>query len=208
MRKTFSTFRCTPGFSLAEVLAALTIAAMVSVAVLGIYNRAERSAAAIVRRLDDSRLPNEVLQRIAEDLDKVLAAGNDTKILIRSKLQKGYQGAQLKITRTIKDQRNKEQTFEEITWQTSYDYDTDSLVLYRSHSGINFEDRLLYESREDWERELFIPICEGVTFFSILVPKGETFLNQWPAGTLPAGIVITISFAEPYEAIDGSLDVS
>jgi prepilin-type N-terminal cleavage/methylation domain-containing protein len=35
------------GFSLAEVLAALTIGAMILVTVLGIYSRAESSAAAI-----------------------------------------------------------------------------------------------------------------------------------------------------------------
>ena len=86
MKKAPNIFGGQLGFSLAEVLAALTIAAMVLVAVLGIYSRAQRSAAAITRRLDSSRLPFEVLQRIAEDLDAVVAAASDTKVTVENKL--------------------------------------------------------------------------------------------------------------------------
>ena len=57
MKKIFGTSRARAGFSLAEVITSLTIGAMVLVAVLVVYNRAERSAAAITRKLDRSRLP-------------------------------------------------------------------------------------------------------------------------------------------------------
>ncbi len=196
------------GFSLAEVLAALMIGAMILVAVLGIYSRAERSAAAITHKLDSSQLPREILQRIAEDLDKIITADTGTKITIANKLEKGLPTARLTIQQTVYDKDNKQQIFEEIIWQSSYDYDANNLTLYRSHSGIALEDKLLDEKRADWEKECpFVPLCTGLTFFKIQVPMGEDFQDAWTRPSLPPGIIVTISFAEPYETTTGTLDV-
>jgi hypothetical protein len=209
MKKAFNTFRDNPAFSLAEVLAALTIGAMVLVAVLSIYSRAETSAGAITRKLDSSRLPCEVLQRITEDIDRIIASGSDSKVTVENKFDNLYPTAQLIVLKTIYDKSNKPQTFEKIIWQSSYDYDSDAggLVLYRSHSGIGPEDKLLDENKESWERELFVPICTGVTFFKIQVPMGEDFQDKWTSSSLPHGIVVTISFAEPFKTLTGTLDV-
>lgn len=198
------------GFSLAEILAALTIGAMVLVAILTIYNRAQNSVAAITQKFDQARLPQEVLQRIAEDLDGIIAAGDDTKIIIpQPKFDNGFSTAKLEITKTFNDRSDKKQVFEKIVWQTAYDYDSelDGLVLYRSHSGITMEDKLLDEEKDIEDRELFIPICEGVTFFKIQVPVGEQLLDQWNSSSLPRAVTVTISFAEPFEAEDNNLDV-
>ncbi len=201
------------GFSLAEVLAALTIGAMVLVAVLGVYSRAESSAAAIRRKLDDSRLPFEVLQRIAEDLDGIIAPTSDikaadTKITVENKLINLYPSARLTILRTIYDSKDKKRTFEEIVWQANYDFDTDSLILYRSHNGVGVEDKLLDEARASWEKDYsFVPICSGVTFFKVQVPKGEDFADSWTDDSLPHGIMVTISFGEPFKTVMGPLDV-
>ena len=172
MKKVFGESRARPGFSLAEVITSLTIGAMVLVAVIIVYNRAERSAAAVTRKLDSSRLLSEVMQRIAEDLDGIIATGADTKINIENKFDNGFPTARLTITKTIFDNRNQEQTFENIVWQTSYDFasNVDGLVLYRSHSGMVLEDKLLDNNKSDWERELFVPICSGITYFGIKVP--------------------------------------
>ncbi|MBA7698919.1 hypothetical protein ES703_107602 [subsurface metagenome] len=148
------------GFSLAEVLAALMIAAMVLVAVLGIYSRAETSAVAITRKLDEFRLPSEVLQRIAEDLDRMVTPGSDTRITVENKTEKGYPTARLIIVNTIYDSKNKRQVFEQIIWQSSFDNDANGLVLYRSHTGIALEDKLLDEQRKSWEKAFsFVPTC-------------------------------------------------
>jgi len=196
------------GFSLAEVLAALTIGAMILVAVLGIYSRAERSAAAITRKLDSSRLPREILQLIAEDIDKIITADEDTRITIENKFAKGLPTAKLTIQKTITDKDDKQQIFEEIIWQSSYDFDANSLVLYRSYSGIALEDKLLDEKRADWEKEYpFVPVCEGLTFFKIQVQQGGASQDKWTDTSLPAGIKVTISFASPYKTITGDLDV-
>jgi prepilin-type N-terminal cleavage/methylation domain-containing protein len=208
MEKALGTSRVLPGFSLAEVLAALTIGAMVLVAVLAIYNRAERSAAAVTRKLDGSRLPREILQRITEDLDSIISSGSDAKITIENKFEDLFAAAKLTITRTMHDSRDREQIFEEIVWQSSYDFEslTDGLVLYRSHSGITWEDKVLEKNKEDWERELFVPLCSGVTFFKISAVKGEEPVDRW-SGPLPPGIMVTISFAEPFKRVDGTMDV-
>jgi len=209
MKKTFRRFSKLAGFSLAELLAALTIGAMVLVAVLGIYSRAERTDEAISRRLDRSRLPGEVLQRIAEDLDRMISAGSNARITVENKFEGGFASARLTIRKTLIDKDNNEQPFEEIIWQTSSDVDSNGLVLYRSHSGLTLEDKLLDTKRAAWEKDFsFVPICSGVTFFKVQVPQGENLQDNWTSSSLPAGIVADISFVEPYRTVTGDLDVS
>jgi prepilin-type N-terminal cleavage/methylation domain-containing protein len=195
------------GFSLAEVIVALTIGAMVLVAVLSIYSRAETSAAAVTRKLDSSRLPSEVLQGIVEDLDRMVSPGADTKVTVESKFENGFSTARLTILKTVYNNKNEKQTFEKIVWQTNYNNDVNGLVLYRSHSGIALEDKLLDEQKEDWERELFVPICACVTFFRVQVPMNGIFEDNWTSDPLPPGIVVTISFAGPFKTLAGILDV-
>lgn len=198
------------GFSLAEVLAALTISAMVLAAVVAIYSRAQHSAAAIVRKLNSSRQSGEALQAITEDLDTITVAGPDTRITIENKFDEGIPTARMTIRKTVYDSRNQEQTFEQIIWQTSYDYDSDTngLILYRSHTGMALEDKLLDEQRADSERAYsFIPICEGITYFKIQVPRGENFQDRWTSPSLPPGVTVTMSFAEPFRTVRGTLDV-
>lgn len=208
MKKSFKEFKRRRGFSLAEVLTALVIASMVLVTVLGIYSRAESVSATITRKLDNSRIPSEVLQRIAEDLDRIITADASTRITIANKLDSGYSTAQLTITKSIMDADNKAKIFENIVWQTSYDYETDSLILYRqrtSEIGL-VEDKLLDEEKEKWEHALFVPICVGITYFKIEAINGGEYVDRW-SGRPPGGIEITISFAEPFETLDNSWEV-
>lgn len=198
------------GFSLLELLAALVIGTTVLVAAISAYNRMQASAQMLESKLAGGSLGDEVLQRIAEDLDKIVAPVSDsetadTSISIKNKYDNLYRSTQLVITRTYYDSKNKKQTFEQIVWQSNYDYNTDSLALYRSHSGIVTEDMLLDSEKEDWEKELFIPIAAGLTYFAIEVPKGDKMLESWTNSSLPGGVVVTLSFAKPYQAVDGSL---
>jgi hypothetical protein len=210
VRKASKTFRYASGFSLAEVLASVTIGALILVAMLFIYHRADASAASISRNIEESRMPSEILQRIAEDLDRITIFGSNTRITIANKFEEGCPTARMIIRKSFKDKKGVHKEFEEIVWQTNYDYEGDAngLVLYRKHSGIALEDKLLDEKRGDHEKSYpFVPICGGITYFSIQVPKGEEMLNRWPGTTLPRGIVVTISFAEPFETLEGTLDV-
>lgn len=196
-----------PAFSLAETIAALTIAAMVIMVLLGVYERARRSAASVTKRIDDSQLPAEVLQRIAEDIGKIASNPLDVEISIANKYDSGFQTARLALLSRVYDNKARPQTFEEIIWQTSYDADSNSLTLYRRHSGIALEDKLLDTPKSQYERELFVPLCTGITLFKIQVPQGEELLDRWRSTSLPTAVVVTISFAPPYKAPAGGLDV-
>jgi hypothetical protein len=210
MQKTFDRYQCRRGFSLAEALASVVIGAMVLVAMLQVYGQAEKSAASISRRIDSPRLPSEVLQRIAEDLDGIIASDPDTKIRVENKLVKGFPACRLTIEKTIKDSRNRPRVFEKIVWQSSYDYfsDVDGLVLFRSHSGMSLEDKMLDEKRALVEKEYpLVPICSGVTYFKIQVPREEELLERWVSTSLPPGVVVAISFAPPFETVEGTFDV-
>ncbi len=207
MKRNF-TLKNTKAFSLAEIVAALTIASMILVAVLAIYSRAENSASAITRKIAETRLPSEVLQRIAEDIDQIISPGSNTKIIIENKIKEGYPTARMTILKTFYDKNNKKKTFERIVWQTSIDYDSDTegLVLYRGHSGVAPEDKF-DGKKEQWERELLVPMCSGVTFFRIEALVGDDLQRRWSVEKLPPAIAATISFAQPFKTLRGTFDV-
>jgi hypothetical protein len=196
------------GFSLAELVAAMMIGSMVIVSILAIYMRAERSASAVMLRIDNPQLTQEILQRIAEDFDSVISSDSDATITIENKFDSLLPAAKLTISRVITDSKFRQQKFEEIIWQSSYDFEGfgDGLVLYRSRSGINMEDKILDRHKDDAERELLVPICSGVTFFRIEALTGKTPAVKWN-GSPPPGITVTISFAEPFKKADGTFDV-
>jgi len=222
--------RSKKAFSLAETIVALTVGSMILVTVLVIYNRIERAANAVERKLDSTQLPSEVLQRIAEDLDRIAGGDKAVRITVKNNYSELYAGAQLTISKTIYDKNNKKKVLEEIIWQSSYDYDSNAegLVLYRNYSGIAAEDKLLDDNRQDWEKDYsFVPICSGVTFFRIEIADSEfksqvdedqifeleldeqeELQKEWSKESLPNGLVLTISFAEPFKEVDGTFNVA
>jgi prepilin-type N-terminal cleavage/methylation domain-containing protein len=198
-----------PGFSLGEMLVALVIGAMVLTAILTVYGRMNDASDAVLRKIDSPALADEVFQSIQEDLDRILGTEPGVTIQIQNGSDNKYARAQLVIRRTLRDSKNQEQTFEEITWRAGYDYDSSfGLVIYRGHEGINSEDQFLDQRREAWEKNYpLVPICRGVTFFQIEVPRGEGFLDRWSDTALPPGVRVTISFAQPFETVRGTYDV-
>ncbi|MHC4211995.1 MAG: hypothetical protein ACYSWP_01355 [Planctomycetota bacterium] len=195
---------------MAEVLASVVIGSIVLVAMVQIHSQAERNAAAAFRRLDATRLPAEILQLIAEDLDRIVGSGTETRISINNKPIEGYASSQLTIRNTMTDEKNRVKEFETVIWQGSYDLESgyDGLVLYRGQKGIIPSDKLLDSQRESWESSYpFVPVCEGITYFTIMVPQGDQLLARWGGDKLPKSIIVTISFAEPVELEDGTVDV-
>jgi len=207
MRKSANTTNERFAFTLAEILAALVVGSMILIVVLAIYSRAMDSAAALTERMNGSRLPAELLQRIAEDLDKATASGSDTKITLERKFQSGFSAVRLEIIRTVTNYKGIAQEMSKITWQSNLDPATGTLIIYRSHSGLAMEDKLLGEQKQPWQRDVFVPVCDGATLFKIRIPKGEDYLDRWTSDALPKAIVVTVSFAEPYKAVDGTWDV-
>lgn len=201
--------RYRPGFSLGEMLAAVIIGAMMLTAILSIYGRVNRAAEAVLRKVDSPSLASEVLQLIAEDLSRTFGAG-DMIVQIRNGLDNGFVRAELVLRRTFHNRENAEQTLAEIIWRAGYDRGGPSpgLAVYRSYSGVGQEDKLLDDQRDTWEKNYpFVPICRGVTFFQIQAYQGEDLVDQWPPSAPPSGVKVTISFAEPYETVRGTLDV-
>ena len=194
-------------FTLAETLATLIISAMIMVAVLGIYSSVKRAAASIDRRLERYGLPTEILQRIAEDIDRMLVTVTDVKITFNNKQVEGYLSGQLIIESMIYDTDNKPQTFEKIVWQSQSNPDANGLILYRAHSGYAMEDHILDEPKAKYGRELFVPICEGLTYFSVQAVQGEELVDKWDRKTLPRALAITLSFAGPVENLSGEYEV-
>jgi len=196
-----------PAFTLAEVLAAVMIGSMILIAVLTVYGRMEAGAAAIEDNLEKDRIIRQLQQLIAEDIDRIIADDSSATISVENKYTAALASAQLKITKIIYDEKDKQRPFEEIIWQANYDSKSSRLILYRSHSGLAPEDRVLGSKKEDWEREMFVPVCENVTFFNILVHKGRSVYDKWDSQELPDGLEVSISFAEPFKSAAGTMEV-
>jgi hypothetical protein len=190
----------------------IVISAAVMVAVLEAYNRAQATAASVNLRIDSQMLPNEIIQRIAEDVDRLTSPGLDTKITIENKPDGGINLSRLTITTTFygKGEPPRPYVFDEVIWQSDFDPLTESIVLYRLHGGVNLEDKVVEKSLLDLpaaQRELFIPVTTGITYFDIVAVKADTEYGQWKQAAPPGAVRVAISFAEPTEDMDGNLSV-
>jgi len=190
----------------------VVIAAMVLMAVLSIHRRVQLASAAIVGSLDEMLLPSEVLQLIAEDLDRSVDATQGLQVTVEPKYERGYSLSRLVIRKQIKTVKNRqpqEEVLEEIIWQGAVDLDTGRIVIYRRHSGMFLEDRLLGQRRQEFEirNPPFVPVCGGLTQFLVKARQGDTWVDQWKGPAPPTGIQVTISFAEPHETPSGELEV-
>jgi type II secretory pathway component PulJ len=186
------------GFTLAEALATLAIAAMIMVVAISIYTGIRRAEAAINKRLEGGFLAMEVLQRITEDIDRLALPASDVTMSIKNKIEPGgYKSAQMIIESKIYDKDNKPQTFEKIVWQSHLDPDANGLIIYRAHGGYTLEDKMLEEPKEKYEREWFSPICSGVTLFSINAGSDSNTNQAWAGQNLPPAVNISISFTQP-----------
>ncbi len=197
------------GFSLGEMLAVVIIGAMILTAILSVYSRANQAANAVLTKIESPTLASEVLQLIANDMDRTLGA-DDVVVQIRNGFDNGFARAELVLRRMYHDKENKEQVLEEITWRAAYDNEGHhpGLILYRSREGMGREDKLLEDQRKDWEENYpFVPVCRGATFFQIQAYKGDDLVDAWPLSAAPAGVKVTIAFAEPYETVRGTREV-
>src|SRR4030042_6097309 len=85
----FTICKLVSGFTLAEAIATLAIAAMIMIAAIGIYTGIIKAEAAINRRLQGDSLSMEILQRIAEDVDRLALPGSDAMLFLKNKNERG-----------------------------------------------------------------------------------------------------------------------
>jgi type II secretory pathway pseudopilin PulG len=191
-------------FTLVETIVVLMLASLILVAVLGVYGRMRVNAGTILDRLQQNRLQSEILQKIAEDIDRLAAPGFEATINFQNKLDNGYRSAQLVLLNSYYGNNDKKETYEKIEWRSSYDPQYDTLKLYRMHGGLNVEDKVL---GADPDGPPYIPVAAGVTHFELKAQQGETVLGAWSSETLPKAVRIGVSFALPQELDDGSIGV-
>ena len=200
-------------FTLVEIITVLAIASMIIIATINVYGRVKTTADSINTHLDKNTLPKEILQRIAEDLDRLAAPGFDTTVRIRNKIDNTYNVSQLIIENKYYDTQDKPQTFQKVTWQAEYDPFEDGLILYRAHSGLQLEDPIIDADKsvldsqayyQDRGIELFVPLASGITFFKIEVLENDKLLPAWSKTELPKAVIVTISFAPFLQDVDGS----
>jgi type II secretory pathway component PulJ len=202
------------GFSLIEVLTVLILSTMILVSVIMIYSRIRGSAAAIDGRLNQESIPDEILQKIAEDIDRLAAPGFDATITIQNKLDYGYNSAQLMIENRYYGNGEPPQSgiYERVIWQSMYDPMFEQMTLYRSHGGLNFEDAFLEGAlTEDQKKERadkFVPICPGLTFFGVYaLTDANDMVPQWQKQTMPNGILIRLSLQPLIPLEDGTYEL-
>ena len=98
---------CRRGFSLIEIVTVMVISSMVMISTLAIFNRVKSVTASVNSKLDQEDVADEILQRIAEDLDRLATFGFDTKVTIRNKMADGFNKSQLIIENKFYDKSNK-----------------------------------------------------------------------------------------------------
>ena len=199
-------------FTFLEMITVLTISSMIITSVIMICSRTKRAAASINRKLDGNALPKEILQRIAEDLDRLAAPGFNTSVTIENKLSNNYNIARLIIENKYYNSASTPvpKTFEKVVWQSIYEPLDDALTLYRSHSGINLEDKIIdgkLQQMQEAGAEIFVPICTGITYFEIFVPRGKEELKRWIQNNLPPNLVVRISLADFVENEFGEFEI-
>ena len=151
----------------------------------------------------------EVEQRIAEDIDRLALPGSEVTMSVKNKFEAGgFNVSQMIIESKIYDKNNKPQTFEKIVWQSRVSEDANGVVIYRAHSGYTLEDKMLEEPKEKYQRELFIPICNNATLFSMkAVGQDGNTVETWEGKDLPPAVRISISFAAREQDVLGNMTV-
>ena len=191
-------------FTLVETIVVLMLASLILVAVLGVYGRMRANAVTILDRLQQNRLQAEILQKIAEDIDRLAAPGFEATINFQNKLNNGYRSARLVLKNSYYGNNDKKDIYEQIEWHSSYDPAYDTLTLYRMQGGINVEDKVLGVNPDE---SPFIPVATDVTHFELKAQQGENILGSWTSETMPKAVRIGISFAFPQELEDGNVGV-
>jgi hypothetical protein len=160
-------------------------------------------------KLAENSLAMEILQCIAEDCDRLASPGFDAQVTVQNKADHDYYSGRLLIMNKYYQQTEppRQDIYEQVIWQTDYDPETDTLILYRAHSGLNYEDKILDASRKDEELGLFIPIAEGLTCFKVEAIQNQKPTASWMQGNPPHGLRIGISFWPLEQLEDDSVGV-
>jgi hypothetical protein len=185
------------GISLVELVIATMIGSMMLVAVFVMYSHSRRNVAAISAALERNELPDRILQLLARDMDRFFADTEDVSFILQPMQYEGLVSAKLIMESKLYDNQSRPRPYERIIWDARYDNTTQSLILYRGHSGLVSEDKLLESQRTEEERRQLVPLCDGLTHFEIWVVSHGRRMNAYSQNILPEQVIVSLSFAEP-----------
>ena len=203
-------------FSLIELLTALFIVSIMVISLTTIYDSSIKAIGAIDEKLEDGFDSTNILHLIVDDVARVSSLDTDTTFALKSKTIDGVMVYRLEIIGKIYDNDGKEMEYKKVVWQSDYDYLSDTTTLYRCEAGMGVQDPLLgTQQRENEGSEIFVPVCSGLTHFSIQVPSGNTisgeeeeeYADSWEQDGMPGGIIVEMSFTPPVEYITGEVEV-
>lgn len=197
-------------FTLIETLTAVLLTALLITAVMAMYYHTRRGVTRLAGQLEENRLAREILQKIAEDIDRLAAPGFDATMSFRNKYDNGCNAAQLVLENKFYDSSAPPaaQVYDRVVWQTQYDGWSQSLVLFRMHEGLNLEDKVLEkDAAASPSLGMYIPVADGLTHFEVVTVDKENVTAQWFQQTLPTSVRIGISFAPLEQLPDGRLGV-
>lgn len=197
-------------FTFIETLTAVLLTGLLLTALLALFSQLRRGMARLAEPMQQDRLAYEILQKIAEDIDRIAAPGFEAGLQFRNKFDNGLNSAQLLVENKYYGSAipPTAEIFDRVIWQTQYDPFTKSLILYRLHEGLNLEDKIIEQTAaRSPSLGMFIPVTDGLTHFEVVIVDGQTTLFQWTNPTLPTSIRIGISFAPPAPLPDGRVAV-
>jgi prepilin-type N-terminal cleavage/methylation domain-containing protein len=178
------------GLTLIELVISITVAGMMMVALFFIYSHAQSAVDGMSRTLDQSQVPQRILQLIAQDVDRFSADTDELLMQPEVRRENGLVSSRLFMQTQIYDSMMRAVPYEKVVWETRYDAESQSMILYRSHSGLVSEDNLLESQRTPEEASAYVPLCSGLTYFSV---------TKTPATGLgtPDQLIVSLSFAQP-----------
>ncbi len=204
------------GFALVELLTALFIVCILVISLTTIYDASTRAIASVNQRIEKGSSTSEIMRLIVDDITKASSAGTDTTFTLKSKLSGGAALYRFEIASKIYDNTGKELIYQKVIWQSDYDFITDTISLYRSAGGMMPSDPIAStQAKENPQSDIFIPVCQGLTYFTIKVPQIQDtpqgqivdYLDQWANDEMPGGVVVELSFEPPVEYVTGEIEV-
>ncbi len=207
---------CRDGFALVELLTALFIVCILVIALTTIYDASTRAIASINQRIEKGASTSEIMQLIVDDITKASSAGTDTTFTLKSKLAGGAVLYRFEVASKIYDNTGKELIYQKVIWQSDVDLFTGTMSLYRCAGGMMPSSPVASEqAKENPQSDIFVPICQGLTYFTIKVPQiqdtpqGQVvdYLDQWSNPEMPGGVVVELSFELPVEYVTGETEV-
>ncbi|AQQ09380.1 Type II secretory pathway, component PulJ [Sedimentisphaera cyanobacteriorum] len=196
------------GLTLLELLAALAVTSIILITMVTLLYASQNTLKTINTELDASTRSQEILQKIAEDINEFAAEGENVTFKLESKNTPEGLLYRFEMTNYFNTTSNQKDVFKKVVWQSDFDVMLGTFVIYRSRSGMQLEDSVVStEQKQNPEREIYVPVTTGATYFSLQAYDNDKLLDEWKDDDMPGAMFIGVSFDPPVELITGEVVV-